>query len=60
VLPSTLGAQYNLTIWNAAAQSYGLRVGVVWWGIGIVLALVYFTYLYRSFRGKVELEGEGY
>ena len=60
VLPSTLGSEYNLTIWNSAAQSYGLRVGVVWWVTGIALAAVYFTYLYRSFRGKAELEGEGY
>jgi len=60
VLPSTLAAENNLTIWNTAAQSYGLRVGVIWWTIGLTLALVYFTYLYRSFRGKVALEGEGY
>src|SRR5262249_2060043 len=44
VLPSTLGNEYNLTIWNAAAQSYGLRVGVVWCAIGIAPAVVYFTY----------------
>jgi cytochrome d ubiquinol oxidase subunit II len=60
VLPSTLGQEYDLTVYNSAAQSYGLRVGVIWWTIGIVLATIYFTYLYRTFRGKVTLEGEGY
>ena len=60
VLPSTLGAEHNLTIWNTAAQSYGLRVGVIWWPIGMGLSTIYFIYLYRSFRGKVVLEGEGH
>jgi cytochrome d ubiquinol oxidase subunit II len=58
VLPSTLDPTYNLTIWNASAQPYGLRVGVVWWGIGMTLATIYFTYLYRSFSGKVTIEEE--
>jgi cytochrome bd ubiquinol oxidase subunit II len=58
VLPSTLGEQYDLTIWNTAAQSYGLRIGVVWWTIGMVLAMGYFSYLHYSFRGKVTLDSE--
>lgn len=60
VLPSTLGAEHNLTIWNTAAPTYGLRLGVIWWGTGLALAAVYFTYLYYSFRGKVRLESDGY
>ena len=28
--------------------------------LGIVLAIGYFTFLYRSFRGKVTLEEGGY
>jgi cytochrome d ubiquinol oxidase subunit II len=55
VLPATTGGQYDLTIWNAAAREYGLRIGVAWWFFGAALASVYFTYLYRSFRGKVSL-----
>jgi cytochrome d ubiquinol oxidase subunit II len=60
VLPSTLGSEYNLTVWNTSAQPYGLRVGAIWWTIGITLAIAYFTYLYRLFWGKVTQEGEGY
>lgn len=61
VLPASTGVANNLTIHNTSAGSYGLRVGVVWWTIGMVLATGYFTYLYRSFRGKVtEAKGEGY
>jgi cytochrome bd-type quinol oxidase subunit 2 len=32
----------------------------VWWSVGMATALGYFCYLYRSFKGKVSLEGEGY
>jgi cytochrome d ubiquinol oxidase subunit II len=58
VLPASTDAQYGLTIYNTAAAQHGLRVGVVWWILGMVLALGYFQYLYHQFRGKVTLEGE--
>ena len=60
LLPSSTDPALSLTIHNVAAAPYGLGVGIVWWTIGFVLAVGYFTYLYRSFRGKVSLEGEGY
>jgi len=62
LLPASTEATYSLTALNAAAQEYGLSVGLVWWTIGIVIAIGYFTYLFYSFRGKIKLpaEGEGY
>jgi cytochrome d ubiquinol oxidase subunit II len=60
VLPSTLDPAFDLTIRNSAAHAYGLRVALIWWPIASALAAVYFIYLYRSFRGKVTLEGDGY
>jgi cytochrome d ubiquinol oxidase subunit II len=60
VLPSTLGTAFDLTVWNAAAARSGLRIGLMWWPIALVLAIAYFVFVYRSFRGKVSLEGEGY
>ncbi len=62
VLPASTDPKFSLTVYNAAAGEYGLGVGIVWWTIGIVIALGYFTYLFYSFRGKVKLstEGEGY
>ena len=60
VLPASTNPAYNLTIYNTAAGHHGLAVGVIWWAIGMVLALGYFTHLFRMFRGKVQLEGEGY
>ncbi len=60
VLPASTNPAYNLTIYNTAAGRYGLTVGFTWWALGAVLALAYFTLLFRMFRGKVRLEGEGY
>lgn len=45
---------YSVTIHNSAASSYGLRVGLVWFGIGISLVIGYTIWVYVSFRGKVE------
>jgi cytochrome d ubiquinol oxidase subunit II len=53
LLPASTDPSFSLTIYNASAAPYGLWVGLVWWPIGIVLAAGYFTYLFRSFRGKV-------
>ncbi len=52
VLPA-LDPQYSLTVHNAKAGAYGLSVGLVWWTIGIIIALAYFTFLFRTFKGKV-------
>jgi cytochrome d ubiquinol oxidase subunit II len=59
VLPAVDPAN-SLTIYNASGSPYGLGVGLVWWSIGMVLAVVYFVLIYRLFRGKVRLEDEGY
>jgi cytochrome d ubiquinol oxidase subunit II len=52
VLPGVVRAD-SLTIHNSSASDYGLKVGLVWWLIGIVLALAYVVIAYRLFRGKV-------
>jgi cytochrome bd ubiquinol oxidase subunit II len=59
VLPAVDPAN-SLTIHNASASQYGMTVGLVWWSIGMVLAVIYFIVIYRLFRGKVNLEDEGY
>jgi len=59
VLPAVDPAN-SLTVQNAASSEYSQTVGLVWWTIGMVLAAVYFTVIYRLFRGKVSLEEEGY
>ena len=60
VLHASTDPKYSLTVYNTITHEYGLGVGLVWWTIGIVIALGYFTYLFYSFRGKVKLSTEGY
>jgi cytochrome d ubiquinol oxidase subunit II len=61
VLPAVDPAN-SLTIQNASASLYGQTVGLIWWTIGILLAVVYFVFTYRLFRGKVSMDEnkEGY
>ena len=43
----------SLTISNASSSHYGLVVGLIWWSVGMVLAVIYFIITYRLFWGKV-------
>ena len=52
VLPAR-DTRYSLTVANSAAADYGLKIGLAWWSLGIILATGYFIFLYRSFAGKV-------
>jgi cytochrome bd ubiquinol oxidase subunit II len=60
VLPASTDPARSLTIYNSAAGRHGLSVGFTWWIIGAILAAIYFFFLFRMFKGKVRLEGEGY
>jgi cytochrome d ubiquinol oxidase subunit II len=59
LLRSTIDPGDSLTVYNTISRGYGLRVGLVWWIAGTILATTYFVYLYRSFRGKVTPTSEG-
>ena len=58
VLPSSNPAVPDLTIYNTAAGSYSLTYGLIWWTIGMLIAIGYFVMVYRMFRGKVVLHAE--
>jgi len=49
VLPANGDPASSLTIYNTAASSYGLLVGLAWFIPGILLATGYFVYTYRNF-----------
>ena len=42
---------YSLTVRTAKAGDYGLKIGLVWWIVGMILAGGYSTCVYRSFEG---------
>ena len=48
--------QYDLTISNTAAAYHGLTVGLVWWTLSAALAVGYLVFVYRMFRGKVQMD----
>lgn len=58
VLPASPGTQHGLTLFDVAAAPYGLRVGLVWWAIGMALVSVYFVFVYHRFSGKVKSEAQ--
>jgi cytochrome d ubiquinol oxidase subunit II len=63
VYPMVLPARnpmYSLTVGTAKAGAYGLKVGLIWWVLGMILATGYFIYVYRSFAGKVVVEKDGH
>jgi cytochrome d ubiquinol oxidase subunit II len=56
VLPASTNSAYSLTVANAKAGEYGLRVGLAWWIVGMILVTAYTFHVYRSFAGKVRIE----
>ena len=60
VLPANTDPSLSLTIYNASAPEYGLKVGLWWFTPGVLIAAFYFWFLYRRFAGKVTVEQEGY
>lgn len=54
LLPSTNNINPSLTMHNAAADSYGLSIGIYWWIIAFVLVIIYFIIQFRIFRGKMD------
>jgi hypothetical protein len=60
LLPAVGGQGQDLTIDGTLSGRHGLQVGLIWWGIGISLALLYAFIVYGSFRGEVAIDDAGY
>jgi cytochrome d ubiquinol oxidase subunit II len=60
LLPSTTGPANAITIRNAAAGSQSLSIGLIWWSIGMAVALGYFVLVYTMFKGKVRVQERGH
>ena len=52
----------NITIYNAHSGEYSLGIGLIWWSFGMAVAIGYFIFVYRMFRGKIQpaAGGHGY
>jgi cytochrome bd ubiquinol oxidase subunit II len=60
LLISTTDASYNLTVTNAASADNTLTVALIVALIGMPFVLLYTAGVYYIFRGRTELEPEGY
>lgn len=60
LLRSTIEPRFTLDAFNASSPRATLVIGLVVWLPAMVLAAGYFTYLYRSVRGKVRSEDQHY
>ncbi|MBS1875521.1 MAG: cytochrome d ubiquinol oxidase subunit II [Acidobacteria bacterium] len=60
LLPASGDPALSLTIHNAAAGVSSLRIGLIWWSIGMAIAIGYFVLVYSMFRGKVEQHDGGH
>jgi cytochrome d ubiquinol oxidase subunit II len=56
LLPSIDASGNGLTIYNASASSYGLRVGLVWFIPGLALVASYFLFAYRHIIEVLDTE----
>jgi cytochrome bd ubiquinol oxidase subunit II len=53
LLPASADPALSLTIYNAAAKSYGLHIGLAWFVPGMLLAAAYAIFTYRRFSGSI-------
>ena len=60
LLPTVGAGGRDITIPLALAGPHTLRVGLVWWTLGILLATMYFVIIHWLFRGKVPRHADGY
>ena len=60
ILPNVAPGGRDMTVARALAGEHTLHVGVIWWSIGMALALFYAFVSYWLFRGKVSQDSESY
>lgn len=58
LLPTVGSAGPSITVSEALSGPHTLHVGLIWWGFGMLLALLYFVVVYKMFRGKVTLDSD--
>ncbi len=54
LLPSTNSVNEAITIYNASSTHYGLSVAIIWWIAALILVSIYFTFVHRMFKGKLD------
>ncbi|MBZ5581760.1 MAG: cytochrome d ubiquinol oxidase subunit II [Acidobacteriia bacterium] len=60
LLLSTTDPALNITIYNAHSGEHALAVGLIWWSFGMAIAVGYFVFVYRMFKGKISTGNGGH
>jgi cytochrome d ubiquinol oxidase subunit II len=60
LLPATTGPERDITLTRAISGPHTLSVGLVWWSLGMALAISYVVFVYSRFKGKVDAELGGH
>jgi cytochrome d ubiquinol oxidase subunit II len=53
LLRSTLTPAASLSAEGTLSSPYGLMVALVWWPVALVLAITYFSFMFRKHAGKI-------
>ncbi len=59
LLHSTLAAEHSFTAYNSASGPQGLAIALIWWPFALLLSLVYWYFVLKHYRGKVEAPADG-
>ena len=60
LLPASGDPANSITLQNASAGASSLSIGLIWWTIGMAIALGYFIFIYTMFKGKVHASAGGH
>jgi cytochrome d ubiquinol oxidase subunit II len=62
ILHSTLAPHFSMTAEAAASNPKSLALALIWWPVAFLLAMVYFAFIARQYRGKVRpsQDNQGY
>jgi cytochrome d ubiquinol oxidase subunit II len=58
LLPSSSDAAADITVAKALSGPYATHVGLIWWSLGTLLAIGYFTVSYGMMRGKLPIHAD--
>jgi len=56
MLHSTLAPENSLTAYTVAASPRALVIASMWWPVGFTLAIAYFVFISRRYRGKISVQ----
>ena len=55
MLYSTLAPEYSITAWNGSSDASSLRAAAYWWPAAFALALGYFSFIGKHYKGRVQI-----